>query len=94
VIWSVILVVVSLLAGLTADPTSGDLASGGVVAPTALLFIHLIASVSYGIRRLHDFDKSGWWHLLLFVPFANLAMALIMLQAPGSPGGNRYGVRA
>jgi len=39
------------------------------------------------IRRLHDFDLSGWWSLLVIVPLVPFALALI----PGKQEANRFG---
>jgi len=39
------------------------------------------------IRRLHDFDLSGWWSLLVVVPLVPFALALI----PGKQEANRFG---
>ncbi|MRJ11563.1 DUF805 domain-containing protein [Ornithobacterium rhinotracheale] len=32
------------------------------------LFV-LIPSLAVGTRRLHDIGKSGWWQLIVFIPF-------------------------
>ena len=40
-----------------------------------IIIIYIII-VTY-IKRLHDLDKSGWWILLLFVPFANFYLWII-----------------
>lgn len=92
VIWAMIIVVVSAFA-TSGSAASGQIAAGGYSAIFLLSIVYFIATLSYGIRRLHDFDKSGWWYLLTFVPFANLVMSLVLLFAPGSVGGNRYGLR-
>jgi uncharacterized membrane protein YhaH (DUF805 family) len=39
------------------------------------------------IRRCHDFNATGWFSLLLFVPLVNLLFVFI----PGSKGENRFG---
>jgi len=39
------------------------------------------------IQRSHDINISGWFSLLIFVPFAFLVFWL----APGTQGDNRYG---
>jgi len=88
----IIIVVVSAFA-TSGSAASGQIAAGGYSAIFVLSIVYFIATLSYGIRRLHDFDKSGWWYLLTFVPFANLVMSLVLLFAPGSVGGNRYGLR-
>ena len=45
-----------------------------------------------GTKRLHDRDKSGWWQLLYFVPFAGALFLFIYLGfLKGSDGANRFG---
>jgi uncharacterized membrane protein YhaH (DUF805 family) len=55
------------------------------LAGFGFLFIH------FGIARLHDFDKSGWWLLLWVVPLANLVLFIMLLARPGTQGDNRFG---
>jgi uncharacterized membrane protein YhaH (DUF805 family) len=43
-------------------------------------------------KRAHDFDWSGWWVLLHFVPVVgSLAMIVILGSVPGNAGPNRFG---
>jgi len=44
----------------------------------------MIPSITYGVRRLHDTDRSGWWLLL---PIVNL----VFLCLNSTPGNNRFG---
>ncbi|MDA5342061.1 DUF805 domain-containing protein [Stenotrophomonas maltophilia] len=79
--------VLSFIAGYTGSETLAWVSTGlGVVVWLALL----VPLVSVTVRRLHDTDRSGWWYLLLLVPFANLAVLVFMLL-PSTPGGNRFG---
>lgn len=68
---------------------------GGVVILGFLYFAMIIAllvfSVIFMVRRLNDFNASGWLSLLLLVPIANLIMMLLLLFKKGSPSGNDYG---
>ncbi|HEY0663484.1 MAG TPA: DUF805 domain-containing protein [Thiobacillaceae bacterium] len=53
--------------------------------------VMLIPSLSVGVRRLHDTDRSGWWLLIGLVPILG-AIALIAFAAQDSqPGDNRFG---
>lgn len=52
---------------------------------------HLIPSIAISVRRLHDINKSGWWLLLLFVPFAGAIALLVFMCTPSTPGLTRYG---
>ena len=48
--------------------------------------------VANSIKRWHDRDKSGWWFLIVFVPFIGVAWAIIEKGfLPGTPGANRFG---
>lgn len=42
-------------------------------------------------RRLHDLGRSGWWALLGFVPFLNLAIFVALSVLPGKREQNRFG---
>ena len=50
-----------------------------------------IATISAGVRRLHDHDKTGWLLLLSAVPLIGWIFLLIMTLTPGTPGENSYG---
>lgn len=64
---------------------------GGAVAVVGGIGI-LLVCISFGLRRLHDLDKSGWWMLLLIVPLVNIILALYMIFARGVKGSNQYGL--
>lgn len=64
--------------GVSVVTYSNDLIS--YIANTALL----IPSITVGIRRMHDIDRSGWWTL---VPIYSVYLAC----QPGTEGENRYG---
>jgi uncharacterized membrane protein YhaH (DUF805 family) len=73
-----------------------DFSVGGLTVGVAELGILLslpawIISIFAGIKRLHDFDQSGWLILLGFVPIVGLLLLLVMLSKGPSPGLNRFG---
>ena len=44
------------------------------------------------IKRCHDRGKSGWWCLLLLIPFVNIIWAVVDLGIlEGTDGPNEYG---
>lgn len=51
----------------------------------------LIPSITVSIRRLHDLDRSGWWLLLILLPFIGTLLLLIYFCFKGSEGPNRFG---
>lgn len=57
----------------------------------AMIIAVLVFAVIFMVRRLNDFNASGWLSLLLLVPIANLVMMLLLLFRKGSEGGNDYG---
>lgn len=74
---------------------------GAVLESSALSFIGLglvvmfwlaviVPTISVAVRRLHDIDKSGWFFLLILVPFVSLVV-LVFTLLPSTPGPNRFG---
>src|SRR5690606_38342034 len=53
----------------------------------------IVISFILAIQRLHDLNKSGWLCLVMFIPLANLILALFLLLAPGMPGAGHFGLR-
>ena len=39
----------------------------------------LIPSIAAAARRLHDTNRSGWWQLILLLPFIGLIILIIFL---------------
>ena len=42
-------------------------------------------------RRLHDIGESGWWLVLLFIPFANFYILYLLYLKAGDATTNKYG---
>ncbi len=51
----------------------------------------LIPSIAVGVRRLHDTGRTGWWYLLLLVPFIGIIVLIIFWVQDGEPGTNKWG---
>lgn len=69
------------IAGLAND-TNGKLVN--------VLLLWCLIAVS--AKRLHDFDRSGWWVLVHFVPgIGSFAVLLVAGIVPGTHGPNRFG---
>lgn len=81
-------VALTLLGLLFPESVLGDLIE--VLSSVLLLFV-LIPSISIGVRRLHDVNKSGWWYLLLFIPLIGPLVLLYWAVQPGDAHSNTYG---
>ena len=65
---------------------------GGEILSGIFALAVLLPSIAVAVRRLHDVDRSGWWYLLVLIPFLG---ALILIFAffihRGTAGANRFG---
>ena len=77
---SVILLLLEFIADILGTMTSTD---QRILVIIYQLFI-LIPSITVGIRRMHDIDRSGWWLLFPVVNF-------FFLIAKGTDEENRFG---
>jgi uncharacterized membrane protein YhaH (DUF805 family) len=62
--------------------------------PLGLITFIVLWFVYFGycaVRRFHDTDMSGWWTVLVFVPYVGFVMNIILLAKPGVKGLNKYG---
>ena len=57
-----------------------------------LTVVSLFSTVSAAVRRLHDFDASGLWAILLFIPGIEFIAYLVIGLIGSQRGTNRYGV--
>jgi uncharacterized membrane protein YhaH (DUF805 family) len=56
-----------------------------------LVFLWPLIAVS--VKRQHDFNFSGWWALIHFVPaVGSLLLLLVDGAVPGTHGPNRFGI--
>ena len=55
------------------------------------LVVHFIPSLALTVRRLHDTGKSGWWYLIVFVPYLGNFVIFIFTLIDGDEGVNKYG---
>ena len=57
---------------------------------TVLSLILLVPGLAVCIRRLHDTGRSGWWYLLVLIPYIG-AVALLIIFCLKSSEDNKYG---
>ena len=86
-------IVYSMLVSLVLVVPAMALVALSPAAGMAALMLAYVAcfvmSMMLTIQRCHDFDMTGWFSLLVFVPFANLMFWFI----PGTDGANRFGAK-
>ena len=62
------------------------------VAIVILLMPPLIwIGVAVSVKRLHDFGFNGWWVLVCFIPYVNIAASIVLGVVPTQLRSNAYG---
>jgi uncharacterized membrane protein YhaH (DUF805 family) len=51
----------------------------------------LLPGLAVVIRRLHDVGKSGWWYLIILIPFIGAIWLLVLMVTDSQAGANQYG---
>lgn len=72
----------TLIGGFIADGV--DAAVGTEVVSLIVSLALLIPWVAVSVRRLHDIDRSGWWMMILLLPFLALVVAFALDPATSS----------
>ena len=57
------------------------------------LLVWLLPLLSVKIRRLHDRGLSGWWCLIILVPYLGSIVDFVLMCLPSTPTSNQYGVQ-
>ncbi|MBX7228376.1 MAG: DUF805 domain-containing protein [Burkholderiaceae bacterium] len=83
IILSVLGAILGLIAGIL----------GTIVSIISMLFslVMLLPGIAAGIRRLHDTGRSGWWLLIVLIPFVGGLILIYFLVLDSQPGSNQYG---
>ena len=90
-IGSLVLSVASLVVSFVVAAIFGQGMFGSLLQFIVALAI-LDPSVAIAAKRFHDRDKSGWWILIVLIPFIGLIWYIVELGfLPGTPGPNRFG---
>jgi uncharacterized membrane protein YhaH (DUF805 family) len=88
----IVLIVVSIIASVL-DLILGTMSESGfgIIGGIASLVMIYPSIVLYA-KRWHDRGKSGWWTLIILVPFVGFVWILIELgMLKGTDGANQYG---
>ena len=59
--------------------------------PGLLALALVLPALAVGARRLHDTGRSGWWLLLMLVPFIGGLFLLYWAVLPSQPSANAFG---
>jgi uncharacterized membrane protein YhaH (DUF805 family) len=51
----------------------------------------LLPNIALAVRRLHDIGRSGWWLLLMVIPFIGPLVLLYWYVQPSEDGPNQFG---
>jgi uncharacterized membrane protein YhaH (DUF805 family) len=66
--------------------------SAAVIVPLVLAFAAFgVWAMRVSAIRLHDLNRSGWWALVLLIPYVGSVVSLAMMFWPGTDGDNDYG---
>ena len=90
--WWLYGVLLPLAMGLLLQALLGIARVRGELASQVVTVLLLWPSVAVSIKRWHDRDHSGWWVLVMLVPFVGWLVALVVNGLlPGTAGPNRHG---
>lgn len=83
-----LLIYVALLIGASME--TGSLGTLLTFILSLVILGTFIPMIAVAVRRLHDYDKSGWLYLVGLIPIVSLYILYLYVQ-PGTRGPNRYG---
>lgn len=64
---------------------------GGGIVGLVWIFATIVPALALLVRRLHDTGKTGWWALMILLPFAGAIVLLIFVVTDSDAGENQYG---
>jgi uncharacterized membrane protein YhaH (DUF805 family) len=64
---------------------------GGGIVGLVWILATIVPALAVLVRRLHDIGKSGWWALILFVPFVGALVLLYFTVQDSQPDTNSFG---
>ena len=77
----------ALLGGIIGEGAEPAALSGGFMLGLAAALMIAFEAV----KRLHDLDRPGVHYWLLYIPFYNIYLGLLLLFKKGTSGPNQYG---
>jgi len=76
---------------LSAITEAIDVFSSLGIMSTIFSLIVFMPSLTVGVRRLHDINKSGWWILMWFVPIVGWGLLIFWYTRRSDEKINMYG---
>lgn len=89
--------VLAAVAGLVADSAAGsldvygDIPAGVVTAIVGFVLVTLIPCIAVTVRRQHDIGLSGWFFLLILVPYVGNLIIFVFSLIPTQTHENKWG---
>jgi uncharacterized membrane protein YhaH (DUF805 family)/cold shock CspA family protein len=73
------------------DDVPGEMSVTTMTLTGIFLVAIIIPSIAIGVRRIHDLGLSGWFYLLLFLPYVGWLILLVFALIPSQTRENRWG---
>jgi uncharacterized membrane protein YhaH (DUF805 family)/cold shock CspA family protein len=96
VLFLTILMVIAIAIGISLDSNSGNLVGeelpvATVVAVVLLILATFIPGIALTVRRQHDIGLSGWFYLLVLVPYVGGLIVFVFTLIPSQKHDNKWG---
>jgi uncharacterized membrane protein YhaH (DUF805 family) len=78
--------IAAVIAGII-DAVAATMGIIGIILTLGLF----IPSLSVGVRRLHDINRSGWWMLIGLIPLIGAIVLIVFFCKDGTIGANPFG---
>jgi uncharacterized membrane protein YhaH (DUF805 family)/cold shock CspA family protein len=91
-----ILLIVVVVIGVSLDNSAGNLVgqqipTATIVAGVLFLLATLIPGIALTVRRQHDIGLSGWFYLLVLVPYVGGLIVFVFTLIPSQKHDNKWG---
>lgn len=64
---------------------------GSILLGIVVVLLLCLPTIAVTVRRLHDTNRSGWWYLILFIPYIGPIVILVFMCLDSTPGENKHG---
>jgi uncharacterized membrane protein YhaH (DUF805 family)/cold shock CspA family protein len=96
VLFYTILLIVVMVIGVSLDNSAGNLVgqqipTATIAAGSLFLLATLIPGIALTVRRQHDIGLSGWFYLLVLVPYVGGLIVFVFTLIPSQKHDNKWG---